>query len=185
MTAALRRHYVKTAVAAGLVALACVVAGLTTVAAGWLLNWALAGWCVLAASTRSFDLTERFHRLRPWEQWGRVYDRLGLRLYARLPLVRSSPRLVLRARHELQTFAGACRAAEAAHVVAFGVVALCSSVLSLYDRNIAWWTMTSNLVTNLPAVLLQRRNRGRVARLLGMTRVDENWRRGQLNRYAG
>src|SRR5262249_19039321 len=100
------------------------------------------------------------------EDGGELYDRLGVGAFARLPLVRSSPKLALRSRDQLPAFVRACRAAEASHVVAFAVVAACAGVLSLFDVARGGWTLASNVVPHVPAVLLQRRNRGRVAKIL-------------------
>jgi hypothetical protein len=117
-------------------------------------------------------LPEAFHRLRPFEADGRIYERLGVGLFKRAlrrgPATWFNPRLRLPATRDAASLArldAAMRNAEATHAVMF-VVTLPVVVHAVARRwwRAAAWTLLLDVVVNGYPVMLQRYNRARLAR---------------------
>ncbi len=116
---------------------------------------------------RPFDLGPSFHRLRPFERDGRVYERLGVRAaksVARCPPVTwFNPGLKLprqRTPEQLALLDRKMRTAEASHTIAFvvsGAVAVHALVRGWWAA--ASWTVLFDLVMNGYPIVLQRYNR--------------------------
>lgn len=116
-------------------------------------------------------LPEWYHRLRPFEQGGRVYELVGVRLakeaLRRGPLAVFNPDLHLpqeRTTAQLEHLAQRMRDAEASHAILF-VVTL-SVVAHAALRG--WWlaavlTLAFDVLMNGYPVMLQRHNRARLA----------------------
>ena len=118
-------------------------------------------------------LPERFHRLRPVEIDGRVYERLGVRLFKRAlrrgPATWFNPSLRMPARRDAESLArldAAMRNAEATHAILF--VATLPVVAHAIVRRwwaAAAWTLAFDVVVNGYPVMLQRDNRGRLTHI--------------------
>jgi hypothetical protein len=120
-------------------------------------------------------LSERFHRLRPFELDGRVYERIGVRVVKRLarrgPISWWNPGLRLPSEHTDESLAGLgneMRRAEATHVVLFLVGLVTAGVLAGVGcwAGATWVLVFDVLLNGYPAVL-QRYNRALLARRFG------------------
>lgn len=123
---------------------------------------------------RPFDLGARFHRLRPFERTGRVYERLGVRvaksIARRPPITWFNPGLRLphqRTPEQLALLDRRMRTAEASHTIAF----VLSAAVAAHALVRGWWaavawTLLFDVVLNAYPILLQRYNRA----LLGVDR---------------
>jgi hypothetical protein len=116
-------------------------------------------------------LPDAFHRLRPVERDGRVYELLGVRLVKRLlrrgPAAWFNPRLHLPTTRDAESLArldAAMRNAEASHALLF-VVTLPVVVHALLRGwwAAAAWTLLFDVALNGYPVMLQRYNRARLA----------------------
>lgn len=124
-------------------------------------------------------LPERYHRLRPFERNGRVYERVGVRAaktaLRRGPLAVFNPDLHLPAERtpdRLEHLARRMRDAEAGHAVLF-VVTL---AVVAHAAARGWWlaaalTLVFDLLMNGYPVMLQRYNRARLAARYELTWV--------------
>lgn len=118
-------------------------------------------------------LPDGYHRLRPFEATGRVYERLGVRVaksaLRRGPLALFNPHLHLpreRTPEQLALLDQRMRDAEASHAVLF--VAMLPVVAHAAIRG--WWAaavsaLVFDVIMNLYPVMLQRYNRARLAQL--------------------
>lgn len=115
-------------------------------------------------------LPERFHRLRPFEIDGALYERLGVRTVKRLlrrgPATWFNPGLRMPAHRNAESLArldAAMRNAEATHAVLF--VATLPAVMHALARRrwaAAMWTLGFDIAINAYPVVLQRYNRARL-----------------------
>ncbi len=110
-------------------------------------------------------------RLRPWERSGRVYERLGIRRWKdRLPelgaLFRggvSKRALPSRATSDLARFAAETRRAELVHWAVPAII----PVFALWNPAWLFAVMAAyGLVANVPCLVVQRYNRGRLRRVM-------------------
>ena len=116
-------------------------------------------------------LPDRFHRLRPFEIDGRLYELLGVRVAKRLlrrgPVTWFNPGLHLPPSRDAESLArldSAMRNAEASHAVLF--VAVLPVVVHALLREwwaAAAWTLAFDVLLNGYPVMLQRYNRSRLA----------------------
>lgn len=116
-------------------------------------------------------LPDEFHRLRPIERDGRMYEMLGVRLVKRLlrrgPAAWFNPNLHLPSTHDAESLArldAAMRNAEATHALLF--VAVLPVVVHALLRGwwaAAAWTLLFDVALNGYPVMLQRYNRARLA----------------------
>jgi hypothetical protein len=116
-------------------------------------------------------LPQRFHRLRPFEIDGRLYERLGVPVFKRLlrrgPATWFNPRLrmpAIRDADSLDRLDAAMQTAEATHAVLFA--ATLPVVVHAIGRRwwaAAAWTLVLDLLMNGYPVMLQRYNRGLLA----------------------
>lgn len=120
-------------------------------------------------------LPERFHRLRPFELDGQIYERLGVRSFKRAlrrgPATWFNPSLhmpAIRTADSLARLDAAMRNAEATHALLF--VATLPVVAHAVGRRwwaAAAWTLGLDVLLNGYPVMLQRYNRGRLANVRG------------------
>jgi Glycosyl-4,4'-diaponeurosporenoate acyltransferase len=133
-----------------------------------LLNvWIPMTWLGTISHVVTIRLPEPFHRLRPWERDGRVYERLGVRTVKRLlrsgPLALFNPHLHIphdRTAQQLARLDGRMCEAEASHAIL--LVATIAVVVHAGARG--WWTAAAatfvfDVVINGYPVMLQRYNR--------------------------
>jgi len=118
-----------------------------------------------------FRLPAWFHRLRPFEHDGRVYELLGVRAAKRLlrrpPVTWFNPRLRLPATRDdrsLVRLDASMRTAEASHAISF-VVTIGVVGFALVEGwwGGAAWMLAFDVVVNGYPVMLQRYNRVRLA----------------------
>ena len=116
-------------------------------------------------------LPERFHRLRPFELDGQIYECLGVRSFKRVlrrgPATWFNPSLHIPASMDADSLArldAAMRNAEATHAVLFVATlpVLAHAVVRRWWAAAAW-TLAFDVVLNGYPVMLQRYNRGRLA----------------------
>jgi hypothetical protein len=147
--------------------------GPRSVGFAFLLVWLTMCWVTLVLSAFPLRLPAAYYDLRPGERDGRRYERTGVlvakRVLRRGPLQIFNPQLRLPPVRDAQSLAkldAAMRSAETNHVVMFLVVMLVVAhaiVRGWWDG--AAWTLLFNLLINGYPVMLQRYNRGRLARL--------------------
>jgi hypothetical protein len=147
-------------------------AGPDSVAFAFLVVWVPMTGLGTVSHVISPRLPDAFHRLRPFELDGRVYERLGVRIAKRLlrrgPLAVFNPGLHMpaeRTPEQLARLEQKMRDAEASHAILF--VATLPVVLNAAGRG--WWvaaacTLGFDVLVNGYPVMLQRYNRARLHR---------------------
>jgi Glycosyl-4,4'-diaponeurosporenoate acyltransferase len=116
---------------------------------------------------RPFDLGAGFHRLRPFERDGRVYERVGVRaaksVARRPPVTWFNPGLRLpreRTSEQLTLLDRRMRTAEASHTIALVIsAAVAAHAVSRGWWAAAAWTLLFDVVLNGYPIALQRYNR--------------------------
>ena len=137
---------------------------------GWF-GWSVVcGYVAHRRPAETFDPTRWHYRLRGWERGGRVYERIGIRRWKdRLPEAGavftggfSKRRLASRDRSYVDRFlAETCRA-EFAH---WTMMALTPIWFVLFDPLVGVLNVLYALGANLPCLIVQRFNRGRLLRV--------------------
>ena len=118
-------------------------------------------------------LPERFHRLRPFELDGRIYERLGVRVVKRLarrgPISWWNPGLHLPPQRDpasLDRLQRKMRDAEASHAVLFVAGLATAAVLGGLGHSVgATWVIVFDVLLNGCPMMLQRYNRALLARM--------------------
>jgi hypothetical protein len=138
----------------------------------FLLVWLIMCWATLVLRLFPARLPSTYYQLSPGERDGRRYERLGVlvakRLLRRGPLRLFNPTLRLPEIPDARSLARldeAMRLAETNHAIMFLIVLPVIAhaiVRGWWDA--AAWTSLFNLLINLYPVMLQRYNRGRLAR---------------------
>ena len=147
-----------------------------------LLNWLAMSWVALVGQTIHFRLPAPYYDLKPFEQTGRVYERLGVPLFKQLvrrgPLAIFSPTLrfpkdktvpaLQHLDHEMQT-------AETGHVV----IGLLMLVFVGYALLNGWfdavgWLLVFNAIINGYPIMLQRYNRLKLRELIQRQSSDQS-----------
>ena len=146
-------------------------------AASWAVWSTVCGYAAHRIPHDHLERDGRLLRLRNWERAGRTYDRvLRIKTWkARLPeagaLFRGGFSKRGGARHhraQLEQFLRATRRAERAH---WAILALAPTFfLWILAFGMPWWLAVAmfgyGVVANVPCILVQRYNRGRLARIL-------------------
>ena len=144
--------------------------GLESLSFAFWINWILMLWAYLIHRTGAVNFPQGYFEIRPFEK--EIYCLLGVRYYQRL-LRRISifnPQLHLGGgRGDLVRLEKAMRGAEQAHAMIFVIV----SVFMLYALFRGWWATAFwyflfNMLFNGYPVMVQRFNRSRTNRLVGM-----------------
>ena len=138
-----------------------------------LLNCLVVSWVALAGQFVSFVLGSRYYRIRPFEQEGRIYEKVGTGLFqvlvGRGPWTILNP--TLRFSGKVAQLAGLekeMRKAEGGHLLAFITVTLATVFAAVQGwLDAAGWLLLFNVPFNLYPVMLQRCNRARIQRVLG------------------
>ncbi len=168
---------VATVVAAALLVVGLRWLGPASAGFAFLVVWVPMTWMGTVSRVWRPRLPDAVHRLRPVEQDGRLYERLGVRWFKRLlrrgPLAVFNPDLHLPAERSPERLAHLdqrMRDAEAAHGLLF--VATLGVVLHALARG--WWTAAAltlvfDVLLNGYPVMLQRDNRARLRRRFGPT----------------
>ena len=156
----------------GVLALACWWLGPDS---GWfalVVVWWPMVWVGTMSRVVRIRLPERYHRLRPFERDGRVYELVGVRVakaaLRRGPLAMFNPDLHLPTDptpERIEHLAQRMRDAEASHAVLF----LATLPVVVHAAARGWWlaasaTLVFDVLMNGYPVVLQRYNRARLAR---------------------
>lgn len=134
-----------------------------------LANLAVVAWSSFVLPLRGMPRLEGYFRLRAWERSGRLYRTLGVPAFR--AIVRRGPLAMFNRALPAAWHAGdperieqETRAAEAGHLVAFGIVmGLAMLSLARGDSARATWLAVLDVPMNLYPVLLQRHHRLRLA----------------------
>ncbi len=138
--------------------------------------WLPMTWVGMASRRVQVRLPDAYHRLRGFEQSGRVYELVGVRLFKTMlrrgPLAVFNPDLHLpveRTAERLEHLARRMRDAEASHAVLFIVTLVFGGFAALRGWwTAAAWTAVFDVVINGYPVVLQRYNRARLAQRFGI-----------------
>jgi hypothetical protein len=140
-------------------------------------NCLIVSWVALAGQlvsfVVSFVLGSRYYRIRPFEQEGHLYEKVGTGFFQMLvgrgpwtilnPTLRFSGRVAQLAGLEKEM-----RKAEGGHLLAFITVTLATVFAAVQGwLDAAGWLLLFNVPFNLYPVMLQRCNRARIQRILG------------------
>lgn len=141
----------------------------------FLINWLIMSWVAILGqfvNFPSFALT--YYEIKPFEQSGRVYERLGISLFKKMvrrgPFSIFSPTLRFPAQKTaltLRNLENEMRKAETSHLAIFFMVL----VLVIYALFKGWfdaaaWLLLFNILFNGYPVLLQRYNRIKIQELI-------------------
>ena len=138
--------------------------------------WLPMTWVGMASRRMQVRLPDAYHRLRRFEQTGRVYEVTGVHLVKavlrRGPLAWFNPDLHLpveRTAGRLEHLAQRMRDAEASHAVLFAATLGFAGLAAVRGWwTAALWTSVFDLLVNGYPVMLQRYNRARLARRFGV-----------------
>jgi hypothetical protein len=136
-------------------------------------NWLIVSWVALVGQFFSLVLGSAYYRIRPFEQGGRLYEKVGIRFFQKLvgrgPWAILNPTLRFsRRRAQLAALEREMCKAEAGHLVAFHTMAVATFFAAIQGwLDAAGWLMLFNIPLNLYPVMLQRRNRAHVQRISG------------------
>ncbi|WP_374688321.1 hypothetical protein [Promineifilum sp.] len=140
----------------------------------FLLNWLAMSWIALTGQMIELALPPGYYDIKHFEETGRLYERLGVRLFKKLvrrgPLTIFSPTLRMPAEKTLpalQHLDHEMRKAETGHLFIF-VLMLLFTCYALLQRwfDVAGWFLLFNVFINGYPVMLQRYNRLKLQQLL-------------------
>jgi len=136
------------------------------------MSWLISMTIAFVSSPIFFRLNPALFSLAPWEKQGEIYDRAGLRAFRWVlfhsPLGWINPNFHLRAsRADCDRLLRETNSSEAVHWLTFLVSAILAISYFLHDHAVYGYVM---LLVRIPfdlfPIMLQRRNRGRVRRVL-------------------
>lgn len=139
-----------------------------------LVNWLAMSWVAVTTQAVYFPFPSKYYDIKPFEQTGRVYERLGIRLFkkavGRGPLTIFSPTLRFpkgKTISALRYLDHEMRKAETGHMFIFTLMVWVTAyalVMAWFDA--AGWILGFNLIFNGYPVMLQRYNRIRLQALV-------------------
>jgi len=148
--------------------------GFRSPASALLITWLAMAWIAVVGQAARLSFPPGYYRARPFEGDGRIYERLGVRLFKKLvrrgPLAIFSPTLRFpkeRTRAGLLNLETEMQKAETGHVLIFVVVLLYTGYLLIrgwFDG--AAWTLLCNVLINGYPIMLQRYNRIKLRELI-------------------
>lgn len=133
----------------------------------FLANWLVMSWMALNGQVLQFSFAPSYYDIKPFEQSGQVYERLGIRLFKRLvrrgPLAIFSPTLRFpkdKTVPALRTLDIEMRKAETGHALILVVMLLFVgyALFRGYFDAVAWLLLFNILINGYP-IMLQRYNR--------------------------
>jgi hypothetical protein len=140
----------------------------------FLINWLMMSWVAIVGQLVNFVLPPGYYEIRAIERTGKLYERLGIRLFKkfvrrgplsvfnpglRFPKERTTPAL-----HHLER---EMRKAETAHVFIFVLVLIFSGYALIKGGPAAMgWMLGFNILINGYPVMLQRYNRIKLQELI-------------------
>lgn len=140
----------------------------------FLVNWLAMSWVAIAGQAVHFSFPLSYYDIHAFERTGRVYERLGIRLFKKLvrrgPLAVFSPTLQFpkeKTVPALRQLDHEMRKAETGHVFIF----LLMLVFSSYALLRGWfdavaWLLAFNVIINGYPIMLQRYNRLKLQELI-------------------
>lgn len=138
--------------------------GFRSIFFAFLVNWLVMSWVAVLGQAISFSLPDAYYEIKPFENGGRIYERLGIRLFKKLvrrgPLTLFSPTLRRKADGSLHELEPEMKKAEAGHVIIFVLMLIFvgyAGIRGWFDA--VGWLMLFNLAINGYPVMLQRYNR--------------------------
>jgi len=149
-----------------------------SIAISWLISIAIA----FVSSAIFFRVNPTLFSLAHWEKQGEIYDRAGIRAFRWVlfhsPLGWINPNFHLRAsRADCDRLLREMNSSEGVHWLTFGVSSMLAISYLLHDRAVYGYVL---LLVRIPfdlyPIMLQRRNRGRVDRMLRRQPRSENIR---------
>jgi len=139
-----------------------------------LANWLAMSWVAIASQAVYLPFPSKYYDIKPFERTGRVYERLGIRLFKKVvgrgPLTIFSPTLRFpkgKIGSALRYLEHEMRKAETGHMFIFMLMLLATGyalVMAWFDA--AGWILAFNVVFNGYPVMLQRYNRIRLGALI-------------------
>jgi len=148
--------------------------GFRSLVFAFLANWLAMSWVAVAGQVIRFSFAPGYYGIKPFEQTGQVYERLGIRLFKRLvrrgPLSIFSPTLRFpkdKTIPALQNLDNEMRKAETGHVFIFVLMLVFAGYALLkgwYDA--VGWMLAFNVMINGYPVMLQRYNRIKLQELI-------------------
>jgi hypothetical protein len=133
----------------------------------FLINWLAMSWVAIVGQRISFSIVSKYYDTQPFEKTGKVYERLGIRLFKKMvrrgPLSVFSPTLRFPEKKTvaaLRNLENEMRKAETGHLLIF--------IFMLLFAGYAWlngwldavgWISLFNILFNVYPIMLQRYNR--------------------------
>jgi hypothetical protein len=156
--------------------------GVTGVVFAFAVNWLAMCWMGTAGRVLRPPLPERYFTIRSFEQSGRLYEALGVRLVKRAvrrgPLHLFNPRLRLppeRTPARLRELEQRMREPETGHAWLFAAMTLVASHAAIRGWwTAAAWTMAFNVTLNVYPVMLQRYNRRWLLEQLALDHITDH-----------
>ncbi len=142
--------------------------------AALLLNWLVMSWIAIVGQVVHFALPDSYYSIRPFEQTGQIYERVGIRLFKALvrrgPLTVFSPTLKFPKEKTIPALGNLereMRNAETGHVLIFVLVFLFVGYAALNGwLDAVVWILLFNLIINGYPIMLQRYNRIKLQELI-------------------
>ncbi len=140
----------------------------------FLVNWLAMSWVAISGQVVHFSFPPGYYSIKAFERTGKMYERLGIRLFKRLvrrgPLTMFSPTLRLpkdKAVPALRMLDTEMRNAETGHVLIFAAILLFAgyALLQGWLDTVAWMLLFNILINGYP-IMLQRYNRIKLQELI-------------------
>ncbi len=146
--------------------------GFRSIAFAFLANWLIMAWIAILGQMLIFTYPPRYFTIKPFEQNGRLYEKLGVGVFKKLvrrgPLSIFSPTLrFIGGVSALPKLEYEMRKAEAGHLTIFLVVLLFAGMAMVrgwFDA--AGWMLLFSILLNGYPIMLQRYNRIRLQRMV-------------------
>ena len=163
-----------TVVAIVYIAWAAASLGFNSTTFAFLLSWLLLAWATIICYMVPISLSSRYYAIKAFEQSGKTYEQLGIRIFKKIVL--QGPRAKLNQKRTL-SMAESCGAltnmeskmqnSETYHVIAFILIAI-ATIYALYSGyfSTVGWLLVFNILINGYPIMLHRYNRNRVQQLL-------------------
>jgi hypothetical protein len=140
----------------------------------FLVNWLVMSWVAINGQVVRFSFAPRYYDIKPFEQTGQVYERLGIRLFKRLvrrgPLSIFSPTLRFpkdKTIPTLRNLENEMRRAETGHVLTGMLMVMFAGYALLKGwLDAVAWMLLFNILLNAYPIMLQRYNRIKLQELI-------------------
>jgi hypothetical protein len=147
----------------------------------FLINWLVMSWVAMLGQFVTFpSLAPAYYEIKPFEQAGKFYERLGIRLFKKMvrrgPFAIFSPTLRFPEKKTvpaLENLESEMRKAETSHLAIFFVILL-PVVYALFKGwlDAVLWLLLFNILFNGYPVMLQRYNRIKIEELINCAMND-------------